>query len=110
MSIGCGSTVGSSGSGSCTEASATATASVTLTDNAFQPACITVPVGTKVTWTNNGSPIHTVTSEPGAPETFDSGAMGSNGIFSFTFAKAETVDYVCTPHASIGMRGTLIVK
>jgi plastocyanin len=53
---------------------------------------------------------HTVTSDTGAPVTFDSGALGSGGTFTFTFASPGTVNYHCTPHAGIGMVGTVIVQ
>src|SRR5579872_1465443 len=47
---------------------------------AFSPATITVKVGTKVTWTNNTSAPHTVTSDDGT--SFDSGSnnpIAANG-------------------------------
>jgi hypothetical protein len=37
-------------------------------------------------------PTHTVTSDTGAPVTFDSGALGSGGTFTFTFANPGTVN------------------
>lgn len=110
LGFGCGSSTDAAGSVACSDSNATASSSVTLTDDSFNPSCITVPVGTKVTWTNTGNPIHTVTTESGAPEGFDSGQLGANGTFSFTFTKAGVVPYVCTPHVSAGMRGTVIVK
>lgn len=39
-----------------------ASASVSITDNAFNPTTVTVGPGGVVTWTNNGSSTHTVTS------------------------------------------------
>ena len=39
-----------------------ATASVSITDNAFNPTSVTVGPGAVVTWTNNGGNTHTVTS------------------------------------------------
>jgi plastocyanin len=52
---------------------------------------------------------HTVTSDNGAPVTFDSGALGRAGTFSFTFPSPGTVNYHCVPHEGIGMIGTVIV-
>jgi plastocyanin len=37
--------------------------SVSITGNAFVPATLTIPVGGKVTWTNNDGVPHTVTSD-----------------------------------------------
>jgi plastocyanin len=37
-------------------------ASISITDNAFTPASVTVTPGSAVTWTNNGGNQHTVTS------------------------------------------------
>jgi plastocyanin len=87
-----------------------ATTSVTAKDFSFDPVCISVAAGSKVTWTNTGMASHTVTSDTGAPVSFDSGAMGTDGIFEFTFASPGTVNYHCTPHVSLGMTGTVIVQ
>ncbi len=91
-------------------ATAVATSSVTVADFSFTPQCIQVPLGTTVNWTNTGMPIHTVTSDPGAPVTFDSGPLGENGVFTFTFNQVGVVDYHCTPHQNLGMVGTVIVR
>ena len=101
---------GGSGGVGCTEANATATTSVTVKDYSFDPACIKVSAGDKVTWTNTGMSSHTVTSDSGAAASFDSGALGSAGTFSFTFTTAGTVGYHCTPHQSQGMVGTVVVQ
>jgi plastocyanin len=36
---------------------------VSITNNAFTPAALTIPVGSTVKWTNNSSSVHTVTSD-----------------------------------------------
>ncbi|HEY3358730.1 MAG TPA: plastocyanin/azurin family copper-binding protein [Polyangia bacterium] len=87
-----------------------ATIAVTVADFHFTPPCITVAAGATVTWTNTGMPIHTVTSDAGAPVTFNSGALGTGGTFSFTFPTPGVVGYHCIPHQSIGMVGTVIVQ
>ena len=91
-------------------ATAVAASAVTVADFSFTPQCIQVPLGTTVTWTNTGMPTHTVTSDPGAPVTFDSGPLGENGVFTFTFNQVGVVNYHCTPHQSLGMVGTVIVR
>ena len=78
---------------------------VSISDFAFSLASITVPAGTKVTWTNNDSAPHTVTSNTDA---FESGSLSRGGTFSFTFAQKGTYEYHCSPHPS--MNGKVIVE
>ena len=90
---------------------------VAIQNFTFAPQTLTVKAGTKVTWTNNDSTPHTVTSTDG-PSTsasptgqFDSGQMSSGDSFSFTFTKAGTYYYECTIHASMAsMHATVVVK
>lgn len=62
---------------------------------AFDPATITVPVNTAITWKNKDSMGHTVTSDAGA---FASGTLGLNGTYSHTFTTAGTYPYHCALH------------
>jgi len=79
-------------------------AAVSIVDFAFQPGSVEVPVGGSVTWTNNGSATHTVTSDSGA---FDSGQLAPGASFSQTFDTAGTFTYHCSIHPQ--MTGTVIV-
>lgn len=81
------------------------TASVTIVDFAFQPAAITVPVGTTVTWTNRGQVVHTTTSDTGV---WDSGLLNPGGTFSRQFTQAGTFAYHCNVHPS--MTATVVVQ
>lgn len=74
------------------------TSSVAIKDFAFSPATITVKVGTTVTWTNQDSAAHTVTSDSGSKDSFDSGSMAQGKTFSHTFKTAGTFNYICTFH------------
>ncbi|MCL4558047.1 MAG: plastocyanin/azurin family copper-binding protein [Deltaproteobacteria bacterium] len=98
----------------CTVTTATATTSVTASDSnytfAFTPSCIKISSGQTVTWTNAGSMNHTVTSDSGAPVTFDSGSLSPGQTFSHTFSSPGTIGYHCTYHVSYGMKGTVIVQ
>lgn len=115
---GSGTSTGPGGSGGTTGGGLTcvkgdtpvSTNAVTVRDYVFDPDCIVVAAGSTVTWTNVGTPIHTVTSDPGAPVTFDSRALGAAGTFKFTFANPGTINYYCIPHESMGMKGTVIVQ
>jgi plastocyanin len=72
---------------------------------AFSPASATVKVGQKVTWVNEDTVSHNITSQSG--DTIKSPDFGHGGTFSFTPTKAGTIKYVCTLHP--GMNGTLTV-
>jgi plastocyanin len=76
---------------------------VTISDFQFGPANLSVPVGTKVTWTNNGPSTHTATDNG----VFDSGPLPKGQSFSFTFASAGAFNYICTIHPF--MRGVINV-
>lgn len=81
---------------------------VSMEDNFFEPANITVEPGTTVTWVQNGNNPHTTTSYDGL---WDSGMIegGSGGTFSFTFDEPGTYDYFCIPHEGQGMVGSVTV-
>src|SRR3712207_5030096 len=72
--------------------------------NSFSPNPVEVKVGETVTWINDDSGRHTVTSKDGV---FDSGMMGTGQSFSFTFDKAGEYPYFCEPHPN--MVGTVVV-
>jgi len=62
---------------------------------AFAPAIVTISAGTTLTWTNNDSVSHTVTSRDNL---FDSGNLSGGSTFSYTFAQSGTFEYYCTIH------------
>ena len=78
----------------------------------YDPSPLTVKPGTSVTWTNNDSSIHTVTS--GLPEEgdvgtlFDSSLINPGMTFVHIFDKQGTFDYSCTLHPF--MHGQVNVK
>jgi plastocyanin len=78
---------------------------VIIQGSSFSPAAVTVNAGTKVTWRNLDGMTHTVTSDTGI---FDSGNIGNNGVYSFTFATPGEYPYHCTLHP--GMSGTVNVN
>jgi plastocyanin len=77
---------------------------LTMGDNIFFPAEISVPVGTRITWLNNGSNRHTTTSE----DRWDSGTVEPGKAWAAVFRVAGTYDYLCTIHPEV-MRGRLTV-
>lgn len=82
------------------------TTAISIKDFAFSPASKTISKGTKVTWTNNDSVPHTVTSNnKNGPK---SQSLNKGSKYSFTFKKTGTFSYYCSIHPS--MKGTITVK
>lgn len=70
----------------------------------------TIPVGTKVTWTNNDGFFHTATSDVTPIPVWDSSNIPSGGSFSFVFTQAGVFPYHCLRHPGIAsMHGTITV-
>ena len=80
-------------------------AEIEINNFAFTPATITIPVGTKVTWTNKDEITHNVVS---ADKTIRSQALDTDDKFTFTFTQAGTFSYVCSIHPR--MKGTVVVQ
>jgi plastocyanin len=78
----------------------------------FDPDPVNVSTGTTVTWTNDDSTLHTVTS--GSPEggtsgtEFDSSYLAAGKTFQHPFNSTGTFDYYCTLHPF--MVGKVIVS
>ncbi|HVE63531.1 MAG TPA: cupredoxin domain-containing protein [Mycobacteriales bacterium] len=80
---------------------------VAIKDFLFVDKTVTVTPGTKITWTNRESAIHSVVStEKGVFASQD--AMEENATFSFTPTKSGTIDYICGIHNY--MKGTIVVS
>jgi len=65
------------------------------------PNEITVSVGQTVTWSNDDSAAHIVTSGTviaGVTGVFDSGLLMAGETFEFTFNEAGKYDYFCMVH------------
>jgi plastocyanin len=84
----------------------TASNSVQVIDNEFNPSSITVPVGTTVTWTFNGAySAHNVTFATGSVSSGDK----TSGTYTRTFNVAGSYPYNCTIHGA-AMSGTVVVQ
>ena len=77
---------------------------VTIQGFAFDPATLTVKVGTTVTWTNKDGRTHTITSNDGL---WDSGRVSDGATYVRVFDTAGSFSYHCTIHSS--MKGTIVV-
>jgi plastocyanin len=70
---------------------------VAIKNFAFSPTALKVKVGTKVTWTNEDTDAHTVTSLNNAGP-LSSAALSTGQSYSYTFTKPGTYNYQCTIH------------
>jgi hemoglobin len=78
-------------------------ASVEIRGFAYNPASLTVSVGSTVTWANADSVTHTATG-PG----FDTRNIGPGQSGTATFSTAGQISYRCTIHPSI--QGVIVVQ
>ncbi len=83
---------------------AAAPGTVRIVQFAFVAAVVEVPVGSRVTWTNDDPSPHTVTADDGA---FDSRQLDPGASFSVLFSGPGTFTYHCDIHPT--MVGTVIV-
>jgi plastocyanin len=79
---------------------------IEIDDNAFQPANVTIPVGSTVRWLHVGENPHTVSSTTGF---FESGTMTLGQNYALTFPGPGTFCYFCRFHPH-EMRGTITVR
>jgi len=75
---------------------------VKIANFAFSPDTITVTTGTKITWINEDSTVHTVTGAG-----FESGEIKPGQSYNHAFSSPGTYDYHCSIHSS--MTGQVIV-
>ena len=70
------------------------------TDECYLPFEVNVAIGGTVSWINDDSAAHTVTSGiPGTPDgEFDSSLFMAGDVYEFTFDNAGTYDYYCMVH------------
>jgi plastocyanin len=88
----------------------------------FQPANLTVPRGTTITWMNTGQQQHTVTDDPAkaanradgqlpnGAQPWDSGFIDAGKTFTHTFDTPGQYTYFCMPHEALGMIGHITVS
>ena len=98
-------------------------------DFAFDPKTVTVSAGTTVRWVNDSDVGHTVTaygdripteaayfasggfeSERAARNDVSGGLLATDETYEHTFDITGTYEYVCIPHESSGMTGTVTVE
>jgi plastocyanin len=87
-------------------------------DQAYTPPVVIITQGDTLTWTNNDTVEHTVTSSNGCacdasdaapdPRVLDSGVIAPGGDYSVLFSDIGSFDYVCAV-AGHKMRGRVVV-
>ncbi len=84
---------------------------VNIQNFAFNPASITVPKGTTVTWVNQDSANHQIVSDAQGSiaqgALFTSNSLPKGASYSFKFDNTGTYPYLCSIHPS--MKATVIV-
>ncbi len=70
--------------------SSSATVNVAVLDTGFDPASLSIPVGTVVLWTNRGTRAHTVTAVDGS---FASDDLAPGATFSYQPVQVGTLQY-----------------
>jgi plastocyanin len=98
-------------------------AAVTMTDGLqFEPARLTVPLGTTLVWRNSSTMPHTVTADPAQALTasnvqspagtapFASPTLQPGQTFAHQFTVAGEYRYVCHIHEGSGMVGIISVQ
>ena len=78
------------------------------TDECYLPPSVSVPAGATVTWSNDDTAAHTVTSSPESPMLFDSGLFMPGATFDVEFEEAGEYPYLCIVHP--WMVGTVTVE
>jgi len=107
-------TSGNSSGGAVTNVSIVVGASVATNNQFYNPASVETTVGSMVTWKNNDSTLHTVTSgtvdngKPTPDNKFGSDYLNNGNTFSFVFDTAGDFPYYCSIHP--WMTGKVIVK
>jgi plastocyanin len=86
---------------------------VWISSSGFDPATLTVTVGTTVTWTNKDNVTHDVTSgRPGNVENLfgPSPNLKANDTYPETFNTRGTFNYFCLIHGSGHPGGRIVVQ
>jgi len=82
-----------------------ATTEVVINNYSFNPASLTVKVGTTVTWNNQDDDPHTVDSTQGK---FKSPTLNKGNSFKFRFTEAGEYPFFCRFHPK--MTGKVVVQ
>ena len=79
---------------------------IAIKDNSFQPFSLTVPAGTTVTWHNQDTVPHTISSD--TQGLFESGQLAPGKKYAINFSVPGSYKYHCSIHS--GMQGLIVVS
>ena len=82
---------------------------VRMIDFAFVPASITISPGDTIVWKSIQQCCDTHTTTRSTEPMTWGATVPMNGTFQRIFGQQGTFNYVCTPHAGIGMTGSVTV-
>jgi plastocyanin len=94
---------------------------VVMHSHTFEPERVAIKAGETVRWNNTSLIWHTATFDPAmakepshvalpaGAQPFDSGKVESGSNWWHTFTVPGTYHYICKPHESKGMAGTVVV-
>lgn len=82
-------------------------ATLSMVDNAFQPATLTVPAGSELEVTNDGQALHNLTIE--GTEVNEDVEAGQSATVSIDIDAGDYTMF-CEYHRAIGMEGTVTVQ
>lgn len=86
---------------------------INMQNTTFSPAKVKVSKGTKVTWENLDSIVHTVNTDSHPAHTYylnqNSRDLKKGGTYSVAFDESGIYPYHCTPHAA-SMYGQILVE
>jgi plastocyanin len=112
--LGCSGSGSGSGSGattSSTQAPQSGTVTVSVIDNNFRPADITVTKGSIVVWTNEGRAEHNIVAFGPTPFHVDTKSFPPGSTYSWIAGETGTFRYYCSIHgtATAAMYGSVTV-
>ncbi len=91
-----------------TASAASGDAKISVSDNKFEPAAVTIKVNNEAIWEWKGSNPHSVVGTFQG-EKVESLRLTGTGSFTFSFTKTGTFTYQCGVHGA-GMSGTITVQ
>ena len=84
---------------------------ISQSGTSFSPNDLVVNVGDVIRWEWSAG-THTTTSKaiPNGASTWDSPLTSASASFEYTVTVAGVYNYVCTPHESVGMKGSFTAQ
>jgi plastocyanin len=110
-STGTSSAPGSSGPPATLAPVQSGTVTISVRDNTFVPETVTVTLGSKIVWRNDGRTDHNIVAVGDTPFHVDTAYFAPKATYEYTPKKPGTYPYYCSIHGTSdkGMPGTVQV-